>query len=189
MSNALRKHYREDISLVFGEPIDRDNANALDNTTDGATCTAHVFETAVDGIVTVASGVSTTMAASNHASLVADDVIEIDQADQSRHVATVTGVASGVITFTPILTAAIVIGARVRKRLGAVVTMTEFGTPNIDKQQDWGFRGNMNGRDTWRLFGLKVEAEMRFVGDPAGTLDGYKILAIELVADAEVNAT
>lgn len=163
--------------------------NALDNTTDGSTCTFTVFDPAKDEVLSALEAIGQAeLFVTNSEVFVVGDLIELDQDDGTVHSSTVNAVdtTAGTITIDDITTVAAAAGNRLRVRLGGVGTMTEFGTPDLNAAPDsWGFRGTLASDHPGLKIDLEIDVEINFVGAAVGGLDYRETLCLVVKPLAE----
>lgn len=173
--------YRTDVPIRFQHPTDVIAQNPLDFTTDGSTCTFKVFDPAKDEVLTAAEITSATVLNVTGAGVFEiGDTVEVDLDDGTVHDAgAVTAVdpVAGTIDVTTGLASGAAAGRRVRVRLGAQVTMTEYGTPTLGRT-DWGFIGILSNTHLGLEIGLEIDVEISFVGAVVGGLDALDVLCL-----------
>lgn len=158
--------------------------NPLDTTGDGSTCTFKVYDPAKSEVLSAleASG-QTILSVTNTEVFVVGDLVELDQDDGTIHssVISIAGIdtTAGTITIDDATTQPAAAGARFRVILGALVTMTEFGTPGANADPDsWGFRGTLAKDHAGLKLDLEIDVEIIFVGAVAGGLDYLETLCL-----------
>jgi hypothetical protein len=161
--------------------------NPLDNTTDGATSEARAYDPAKDETLSGAEAIGQTVLSVNNAGVfVEDDIVELIQDDGTTHQSTVASVdtVAGTVTIDDVTTVAAAIGNRFRVRIGAVIAMSEYGTPVLGKR-DWGFRGTLASTHAVQVLDREFNLEFLFVGNVAGGLDwlGVECGVIKPVAE------
>lgn len=173
--------FQSDVPIIFRAPTDVVNQNALDNTNDGSTSTFKVYDPAKDEVLAALEATSqTVLSVTGAAAFKIDDVVEVDLDDGTVHDAgpvAAVDPALGTITVTTGLASQASAGNRVRVRLGAQITMVEFGTAKIGRR-DFGFLGIMADTHPGLEIDLEINVEIRFVGAVGGGLDVLDVLCL-----------
>lgn len=168
--------FRSSVVIEAVAPVAVRAQNPLDFTGDGATSTFKAFDPGKDEVFSVleASG-ETIWSVTNAGRFVIGDDVEATQNDGTILSGTLTGVDSvaGTITSDTALTDSAAAGNRVRVRLVAQVTMTEFGTPDLNTE-DWGFEGTLSSSAL--DLDQEVDIEVTFIGAVAGGLDAFGVI-------------
>ena len=179
---AVRQKYpfQSDSLLEYVAPADVTAENALDNTTDGATCSFKVYDPGTDeALSAVGASGQTVLSVVNPGAFAVGDLVELTQDDDTIHSSTVaTGgidVAAGTVTIDDATTDAAATGNRFRVVFGTQVTMTEFGTAVFGKR-DYGFRGTLSDTHPVQVLDQEFDIEIRFIGAVAGGLDVLSVL-------------
>lgn len=167
--------YKTSCVVELIAPTDVVSNEPLSNADDGSTCSFEVFDPEKDESLTSAAITgATTLYVSNAGVFVINDIVDVALTDGNRHLAYVTGVSgsAGTITINPGLASGASLGARVRVRLGNPVSMSDFGTPELEKR-DWGFRGTLLSTHPGLKLDKQIDIEINFIGDPGnpGTLN------------------
>lgn len=154
----------------------------LDFTGDGATCVFKVYDPAKDEAISAVEAIGQTILSVTNAGVFVDgDTIEVLQDDGTLHFSPIivggVDTTANTITITSGITVAAAIGNAVRKLFGPVISMTEFGTPDINTR-DWGFRGAIPSNHASQIDGQDVDIEITFLGtgSPAGGLDVFEVI-------------
>ncbi len=179
---AVREKYpfQSDSVIEFVRPADVVAKNALDNTTDGATCSFKVYDPAKDESLSAleASG-QTILSVVNTGVFEVGDSIELTQDDGTIHTSVVStagiDTVNGTVTIDDATTDAAAAGNRMRVVFGTAITMTEFGTPVFGKT-DYGFRGTLPDTHPVHILDQEFDIEVRFIGSAGGGLDLLDIL-------------
>lgn len=155
------------------------NENALDNTTDSATCSFKVYDPGKDELLTAAgANPDVILNVTNAGVFQVGDVIEVDLDDGTVHDAGAIvslDAAAGTITVTTGLASAAAADKRVRVRLGGEITMSEYGTAKLGSW-DFGFIGILPSDHPGLVIDQEIDIEISFVGDPGGGLDALDII-------------
>lgn len=154
-------------------PTDVVNQNPLDNTGDSATCTFKIYDPAKDEIISAAeASAQTVLSVTNAGEFDVDDSVEVTLDNGTLHTSTVSAVDSsaGTITIAVGITDTAAAGNRVRVIVGTEITMTEYGTPDLNTI-DWGFRGTFADDhpahlDPQSKTGFDIDIVIDFVGGP-----------------------
>ena len=160
--------YQSDITIRGTHPTDVsvDPHNPLDNTVDGATSTFKVYDRAANEKFSAAEALGQTVwSVTNAAKFAVDDIIEATETDGTILSGAVTAVdpTLGTITSDTALLVGAAAGARIRVRLGAQITMTEYGTPSLNTIT-WGFQGMLPYNHPGLDLDVLIDVEIRFVG-------------------------
>jgi hypothetical protein len=167
--------YRTSSVVELVAPTNVLTDNPLDFTNDGSTCSAKIYDPAKDEQLTSteASG-QVILSVTNPGKFLVNDAVEVTLDSGVLHSSTVDSiqVTDGTITINTALPSQASAGNRVRVKLGATITMTEYGTPKLETR-DWGFRGTILSTHAGLELDLEVDVEISFVGDPGnpGTID------------------
>ena len=174
--------YQSTIPIECVAPTDVQNQIGLDNTTYGATCSFKVYDPAKDEVLSSAEASGQTiLSVTSSGVFVVGDQVELTQDDGSLRVSTVSAIdaAAGTITIDDVTTDTSAAGNRVRVKLGATVTMTEFGTPKLE-ERNWGFRGFLASTHAGLEPDLDIDVEISFVG-AGGNLDLLLVICATVV--------
>lgn len=175
--------FRSTIPIECAHPTDVIAQNPLDNTTDGATCTFKVYDPAKSETISSAEALGQTVLSVSEAGVfVVGDTVELEQDDGTFHTSAVNAVdaSAGTITIDDVTTDEAAAGARIRVKLGATITMTEFGTPELE-ERDWGFRGFLGSNHAGLVIGLDINIEISFAGS-GGDLDLELLICATIVS-------
>ena len=177
---AAREKYpfQSDSLIEFVRPVDTVAENALDNTTDGATCSFKVYDPAKDETLSAVEAIGQTVISTVNAGVfVVGDSIELTQDDGTLHATTLDAVdaAAGTVTLADATTVAAAAGNRFRVIFGSSVSMTEFGTPVFGKT-DYGFRATLVDTHPVHILDQEFDVEVRLVGSTGGGLDMLDVL-------------
>lgn len=145
--------------------------NVVINNAASGSASFKVYDPSRDEVLTAIEGIGqTVISVSNAGTFVIADAIELTQDDASIHASTVDSIdaAAGTVTIADITTVASAIGNRFRKIFGSKVTMTEYGTADLNKQ-DWGYQGlipstHASHADARAKDGLDVDIEIIVLG-------------------------
>lgn len=165
--------YKTSFLVQTVRPTDVIAQNTLDFTSDGATASLKLYDPAVDEVLSsLESQPQTVWSVTNAGLFVIGDIVELTQNDATILTGTLTAVnaTAGTLTSDAATTVDAAAGNRVRKRLGAAITMTEYGTPVLGKD-DWGFRGVIPSNHPGLVLDLEFDVEISFVGTGGGGLD------------------
>ena len=166
------------IQLVAPTDVFADPDNPLDNTTDGSTSTFRVIDPAKSEVLFADEATSqVALSVTNVGVFVVGDTVDVDLDDGTGHSADIDSIdtVAGTITVDVGLVSAAAAGNRVRVRLGNVITMTEYGTPDLSNL-DWGFQGPLASDHGDLKPDLEINIEISFVGAVIGGLDLLKII-------------
>lgn len=105
------------------------------------------------------------------------DVVEATESNGTILVGTLTAVdaAAGTITSDTPLAVGANAGARVRVRLGGEVTMTEYGTANLNSK-DWGYQGSLLSTHAGLEIDTEIDVEISFKGAADNSLDQLRVI-------------
>lgn len=163
-------------------PTDDTTNDPLDFADDGATCSFKIYDPAKNEETSAVEAIGQTILSVTNAGVFVDgDTIEVLQDDGTFHYSPI--IASGVdtiantITITDGLTVAAAAGNAVRKLFGPAISMTAFGTPNLN-ERNWGFRGAIPSNHASQIIDREVDVEVTFLGtgSPAGGLDVFEVI-------------
>jgi len=181
--------YKTDVVVRLEHPTDIVNAEPLDTTDDGATCSFKVFDANADEVLSAdEAGAQTALSVTGVGVFKVGWLVEVDLASGAIHDFTISAVdpVAGTITGTALPSAAVA-GARVRRRLGNAITMTEYGTPALG-QTDWGFIGFLPKNHPGLAIGLEVDIEISFIGNVGGGLDALAVICAVVAPEADCAA-
>jgi hypothetical protein len=190
-SDREQYSYLSDYSILYEKPSNSLTSTVL-NDTAGATCFFKIYDVAKSQTLSAAEASGqTVLSVSDAGSIQVDDVVEVDTNSSPITIHDAGAVvavdaAAGTITVTTAIPAAgALAGARVRVRLGAQVTMSEFGTAEIDAAEEWGYEGTFLGATQGLLIGKEIDIEIRFVGAAGGGLTSYDCIRAVIVECAD----
>ena len=170
--------YKTTTPITLAYPTDVTNQNPLDNTDDGSTCSAKIFDAGKDNVLTAdEAAAQTVLDVANAGDYDVDDTIELELDDGTIHSATISSIDtdSGEITIGTQLPSQASVGNRFRTKLGATITMLEYGTPKLG-MTDWGFRGTILETHVGLIPDLEVDIEIIFIGAVAGGLNRVDVI-------------
>ncbi len=183
MSNREKVPFKTSVTIRLVAPTDVVSVpkDPLNNTDNGSTCTFKVYDPAKDEVLSAAEASGqTVLSVTNAAKFKIGDVTEVALDSGTLQDFTLTGIdpTAGTITGSPSLTGPAASGNRVRVRLGPQVTMTEYGTPELETL-DWGFQGSMASTHPGLVLDLEIDVEISFVGNPSSaSLDLLEVLCL-----------
>jgi hypothetical protein len=161
-----------DYNVIFEQPIDRLTSDPLDFTDDGSTASFKVYNTGKDSVLTLAVSSGTNIVVPDASIFAIGDSIEVMLDDSNMFdcgVIVSIDVATDIITVTNTFAALASIGRQVRVKLGATVTMNEFGTARIASVA-YGFIGVMAWNHIGLIIGMNIEIRAIFLGTPPSAL-------------------
>jgi len=181
--------YQSDAVIRLVAPTDVINDNPLDNTNDGATCTFKVYDPNIDeSFSAVEASGQTEWSVTNAGLFSIGDIVEATETDGTILSGTLNAVdaAAGTITSDTALAVGAASGARVRVRLGAEITMSEYGTAALGTR-DWGFQGTLSDTHPGLSIDKEIDIEIFFVGAVAGGLNLLKRICaiIKVIEDCD----
>jgi hypothetical protein len=181
--------YQTDVAVLLEHPTDVFNADPLNFTDDGSTCSFKVFDPNADEVLSAAeAGGQVVLSVSGAGAFKVGHLLEVTLDSGILHDFTLSAVdpAAGTVTGSPALPTGAAAGNRVRRRLGSAVSMTQYGTPKLG-ETDWGFVGTLLRTHPGLVLGLEVDVEIYFVGAVGGGLDLLKVLCavVSPVEDCE----
>jgi hypothetical protein len=119
----------------------------------------------------------TELSVSNAGAFDENDAVEVTQNDESILASTVSSVdaVAGTITIADALTVAADLGQRVRVIFGASISMSEFGTADLNTR-DWGYHGVIESThsvhsDPRAKEGLEVDIEVKVTNSVRNSTD------------------
>ena len=143
MSNRVLKWRRGNpLVVTCPKPIDRTDPSAP-VVVDSGTFNAYVFDKATQTEMTQAENSGVVLLPVESSALFTDgDIVELQQVDGTRHETNVVVFATNVLQITA-STAAVGVGARVIKKLGATLTGGAYGTFTLTNTDPWGYKANI----------------------------------------------
>jgi len=171
--------YKSSILVECLAPTDAKTNNTLNNSDTESTATLKIFNAGKNGVLLADYTSTATVLRCTVLPTVAEigDRVEVDQNNADPHVTTIADLSatSGTITLSSGIELNADTGNRAIVRLGATITMEEFGTPQVGKA-DWGFRAVIPADHAGLAPGLDVNLEINFVGQAGGDLDLRKTI-------------
>lgn len=167
--------YKSDTLLQLVAPIDEKAGTPIST----GTCTGRLFDDAADALLT-ADAVSTddelAVDKPNRFEVGVDSVaVELDDGSIfEAGLVTAVDAAAKTVTVTTALTGDAVKGSRVMVKLGADLTLTAYGTPDVDTKT-WGFDATVQSDHAGLRPGRAVRAEIE--------LDSSGLVTLEAVRD------
>lgn len=164
--------YKTDLWVRLIAPVDEETGDPIDATEEGAAAEFRVFDALRSEILSADEATGQTVLSVTNAGAFAGaetGTVEVDLDDGTVHASTLNSVDTdaGEITLAAGLPSGASAGARVRVRLGAPVTMAEFGTP-ARVSASWGFQGLLPDDHPGLSLDRPVDIEIGFVGLPGG---------------------
>lgn len=145
--------------------------NVVINDAAGGSASFKVYDPSRDEVLTAIEAIGqTVLSISNAGKFVIGDAIELTQDDDSIHATTISEIdtVAGTATIALATTVASAIGNRFRKIFGSKVTMTEYGTADLNTR-NWGYQGALlsthdTHKDSRAKDGLDVDVEIIVLG-------------------------
>ena len=177
-SNAIE--YEHPVNVLADPP------EPLNTSGDGAVASFRVFDSRRQSVLSAAeSAGETTLSVATPGVFSPGVTVEVALDTGGAHEATVVSVdlLLGTVEIDVALLSSAEVGRPIRVRLGAPVSMSEYGTPSTSTA-DWGFRGFIVADPPVYYDGQDVDVEITFVGDPGSSdLDDFKVFQMTVRKD------
>ncbi len=119
--------------------------NVVINDAASGSASFKIYDPSRDEVLTGVEAIGqTVLSVSNAGEFVISDDVELTQDDDTIHLSTINAVDTvlGTVTISAATTVASAVGNRFRKIFGVKVTMTEYGTADLNTR-NWGYQGTI----------------------------------------------
>jgi len=184
----IQRYQVHQVRAIAPKNTDVEPNTVLNDLAGVISCKFKVYDPSRDEVISAdeAAG-QTELSVTNAGVFQENDMVEITQTGGSIYYVQVLSIDSvaGTITINSALDLGANAGARVRKVFGASISMTEYGTADLDTR-NWGYKGSLLGNyvahlDARAKTGLDIDVEINF--DGGTSLEAFDVICATIKQD------